>query len=98
MNGGNRGLLGRGRLDQAADFLEAIVDLDAPLLQRVAVADRDRAVGERLAVDGDAERRADFVLAAIAAADRALLVVEDVEVRLQVAIDLAGPPRACRPS
>ena len=57
----------------------AIVGLHAPLFERIAVADRHGAVGERLAVDRDAERRADLVLTAIAAADRALLVVEDVE-------------------
>ena len=44
----------------------------------------------RLAVDGDAERRPRLVLAAIAAADRPLLVEEDVEVPLQVAVDRLG--------
>ena len=68
--------------NQPADFVHAIVDLDPPLLERVAVADRDGLVLQRLAVDGDAVRRAGLVLPAIAAADGPLLVVEDVEARL----------------
>ncbi len=46
---------------------------------------------ERLAVDGHAERRARFVLAAVASADRALLVVEARQPgRLALAVDLVG--------
>src|SRR6202000_1078947 len=66
------------------------IDLHAPLPQAVAVADGDGAVGERLTVDREAEGGADLVLPGVAAAHGALLVVEDVEVRLQVAIDLLG--------
>ena len=51
------------------DFRGAVFLVDPPLLERVAVADRDGAVVQRLAVDRDAERRADLVLAAVAAAD-----------------------------
>ena len=68
------------------------------LLERVAVADRHGAVGQRLAVDGDAERRAGLVLAAIAAADGPLFVVEDVEVRLRSRDRFPGRLPACRPS
>ncbi len=45
---------------------------------------------ERLAVDRDPQGRPGLVLAAVAAADRPLLVEEDVEVPLQVAVDLLG--------
>src|SRR5258707_3513500 len=57
---------------------------DAHLLQRVAVADGDRLILRRLAVDRDTEGRAGLVLAAIAAADRAAVVLEHVEVTTQV--------------
>ena len=48
------------------------------LLHRVALADRDGVVLEGVEVDGDAVRRADLVLAAVAAADRAGVVELDV--------------------
>ena len=44
----------------------------------VALADGDRAVLQRVEVDGDAERGADLVLAAVAAADGLRLVVVDI--------------------
>ena len=50
-------------------------DRDALLRERVAVADRDRVVLERLLVDRQRVRRADLVLAAVAAADLARVVV-----------------------
>src|SRR4051794_4081340 len=50
-------------------------DRDPLLGQRVAVAERDGVVLERLVVDGDAVGRADLVLPAVALADRAALVV-----------------------
>ena len=53
----------------------------ALLRHRVAVAHRDGAVLERVEVDRDAERRADLVLAAVAAADRAGVVEVDVPAR-----------------
>src|SRR4051794_11098052 len=59
----------------ASDF----VDPDPLLLERVAIADGDGLILQRLAIDGDAVRRADFVLPAVAAADGGLLVVEHVE-------------------
>ena len=72
---------------------------DALLLQRVAVAHRHRAVLHRLAVDRDAERRADLVLPAIAPADRARLVVEHREaLRADPSAMLVAPSPACRPS
>ena len=51
------------------------VDADALLRHAVAVANRHGLVFQGVEVDGDAERRADLVLAAVAAADR-LGVVE----------------------
>jgi len=60
------------------------------LLGRVAIAEGDAFVLERLAVDGDAERRAGLVLAAIATADRSLVVVIDVEAVLEFSIKPLG--------
>src|SRR5581483_9714859 len=68
-------------------------DGDARLRHGVAVADRHLPVVERLEVDGDAKRRADLVLAAVAAADRLGLVVRQHEVRPQRCRDLAGQRR-----
>ena len=51
---------------RAATSASSDVDRDADLLGRVAVADRHRVVVERVEVDGDAQRRADLVLAAVA--------------------------------
>src|SRR5581483_3295580 len=48
---------------------------DALLLERVTVAQRHGAVGERLLVDRERPRRADLVLAAVALADRGRVVV-----------------------
>src|SRR3989337_1850740 len=70
------------------DLLDYVGAFHAPLLERIAVADRDGVVDERLAVDGDAERGAGFVLAAVAAADRAFLVVEHVEPPLEGRVKL----------
>ena len=52
---------------------------DLRLLHGVALADRDEAALEGLAVYRDAVRGADLILAAVAAADRALLVIEGAE-------------------
>src|SRR5215207_6530122 len=66
------------------------VDRDPLLRERVAVAQGDRLVLERLVIDGDAERRADLVLAAVALADRAALVVLALHPRaLERGVDLA---------
>src|SRR5437588_12853747 len=64
-----------------------LLDLDPFLLHRIAFAQGHRVAqrriffAERFEVDGDAERRSCFVLAAITPANRAGLVVEDVHVR-----------------
>ena len=55
---------------------------NAHLLHRVALAHGDGAVLQRVAVDGDAPRRPDLVLAPVAPADRGLLVVEGREAEL----------------
>jgi hypothetical protein len=49
----------------SVDLRQAIFLLHAPLLERVAVAERYGSVLERLPIDGDAKRRADFVLPAV---------------------------------
>ena len=78
------------RFHSPRDFLDHIGALHAPLLERVAIADRDGVVGQRLAVDRDAVRRAGFVLAAVAAADRPFFVVEHVEPLLEGRVNLGG--------
>src|SRR5207247_3574643 len=55
-------------------------DRHADLGHRVALADRDRAIDERVEVDGHAERGSDLVLPPRAAADRLGLVERDDEV------------------
>src|SRR5512142_2786339 len=60
-----------------------VVDADALLRHRVALPDGDRVVVEGLEVDGDAERRADLVLAPVATADRLRVVEVDVPVTAQ---------------
>jgi len=81
-------ILARSLANPFVDLGHDFVLVDAPLLQSVAVADRYRAVVERLGIDRDAKRCTDFVLTTIASSDGAFLVVEDVESRLQVAVDL----------
>src|ERR1700682_1464000 len=66
-----------------------IGDPDADLRHRVALADRDLLVLERVEVDGDAERRADLVLAAVAPSDRLGLVVGRHELGTKRRRDLA---------
>ena len=67
----------------------------AHLLERVAVAQRDGVVLHRLAVDGDAPRRADLVLAAVALADRAALVELGRHQRCAAPRRSRAPSRAC---
>src|SRR6185437_16479760 len=52
------------------DLLCDALDRDALLLERVTIAQRHGPVLKALVVDGQAERRADLVLAAVALADR----------------------------
>ena len=67
-----------------------------PLLgQRVAFADRDRVVLERLVVDRERERGADLVLPAVAAADRAAVVVLDEVPLPQLLVQRRAPSRPC---
>src|SRR3989344_536854 len=51
------------------------------LLPAIAVAERDGAVSERIAIDGDAERRADLVLAAVPLPDVPVVVPGDRRMR-----------------
>ena len=55
----------------------------APLFGRIALADGHRLVLQRLAIDGDAERRADFVLPGVTATDAAAFVVVGSEMFFQ---------------
>ena len=68
-------------------------DRDALLRERVAVAHRDRVVRERLLVDRQPVGRPDLVLAAVAAADRAAVVVLDAEVPPQLLVERRAPSR-----
>src|SRR3954469_22348519 len=77
------------RRQAPAQLVREVVDRHALLAQRVAVADGDRAVLERLVVDGHAERRADLVLAPVALADRAALVVLGLHAAAQRGVHLA---------
>ena len=67
----------QGLRSSSASRAADLPDREPLLGERVAVADRDGVVRERLLVDRERERRADLVLAAVAAADRAALVVLD---------------------
>ena len=78
--------------EQLADLRAHAADRDPLLLERVAVAHRDRVVLERLLVDREPVRRPDLVLAAVAAADRAVVVV------LDAVSGGAAPRRARAPS
>src|SRR5918911_1628833 len=71
----------------ARQELREAVDRDALLLERVAVAQRDGAVLDRLVVDRDRERRADLVLAPVAPADRTAVVVLGLDVAAHVLVD-----------
>src|SRR6266581_3162929 len=70
--------------DQRRQALGEPWNRDALLLRGVALADRHRAIVQRLEVDSDAEGRADLILAAITPPDVAAgLVVLDAELTLQ---------------
>src|SRR5712691_10421855 len=72
------------RRDQRRKAVGEACDRDALLLRGVALADRHRAIAQRLEVDGDAERGADLVLTAVTLPDAAAgLVVLDPELTLQ---------------
>src|SRR5439155_18222248 len=71
------------RRQTTLDLLGDALDRHALLCQRVAVAQRHRAILDRLVVDRQAERRPDLVLAPVALADRAALVVLRLHPRAQ---------------
>src|SRR4051794_31555756 len=70
-------VLGHSETDAVGELAHQVVDRHPHLLGGVAVADRDLLVLDRVEVDGDRDRRADLVLAAVAAPDRLGLVVVD---------------------
>src|SRR5437588_2383394 len=86
----------RRSADPRQQKLFQLIDLDPLLLHRIAFAQGHRVAqrrvffAERFEVDGNAERRACFVLPPIATADRAGLVVENVHVRSERRDDLAS--------
>ena len=67
-----------------------VVDGEPDLFRRVAVADGDGVVVQGVEVDGDAEGRADLVLAAVASSDGARDVPLDVVALLEVAVESFG--------
>mmetsp|Transcript_35184 Transcript_35184/g.104341 ORF Transcript_35184/g.104341 Transcript_35184/m.104341 type:complete len:262 (-) Transcript_35184:1114-1899(-) len=77
------------RVDRLLHKLEQLGQRQPALLGRVAVAQRHRVVFERLEVDGDAEGRADLVVATVAPADGAGRVELDVVAPLQPLVDVA---------
>ena len=79
----------RSKLDLFRDVCVELVDPDALLLHGVAVADGHAAVVCGIKVVGDAERRADLVLTAVALADGAGLVKVGHKVLAQHVGDLA---------
>src|SRR5206468_9662317 len=60
------------------------------LFRGIPVANCHRVVLQRLAVDSNAERGSRLVLSTITPADGALIVVEDVELGLQLAVEGMG--------
>src|SRR5581483_4555799 len=76
------------RVNPPQQLGEQIALVHALLRRLVAVAERHGAVLDRLVVDRDAERRSDLVLTAVAATDRARLVVLHREVRAELRVDL----------
>src|SRR5947209_19036333 len=79
---------GPGDPQALLDLLAQRVDRDSVLREAVAVAERDRAVLERLVVDRHRPGGADLVLSAVAAPDRAALVVLALHALAQLAVDL----------
>lgn len=72
----------------ALDIGDRLVDGNADLLHRVAIAYGDGIVLCRLEIDGYAERRADLVLAAVSLADRPREVVRCGEVLSDLRVNL----------
>src|SRR6185312_3297243 len=68
---------------------------NALLLHRVAVSHGHGVILERVEVDGHRERRADLVLPAIAAADRARVVEVDVAAFAKLVGETAGQRGQC---
>src|SRR3990172_5602661 len=70
-----------------------LVEPDTLLLHRIAVPRRHGALGRRLAVHGDPERRARLVHPAVPPPDRAAVVVEHGESALDVVVQRRGELR-----
>ena len=87
----SRAVRDRLTFEQVADRLGDARGGDPPLAATVAIADRDGAVAQALAVDGDAKGRARLVLPPITPADRPFLIVRNIVVPLEIAVDRLGP-------
>src|SRR4051812_23948586 len=77
-------------LQPAVELVGHLCDRQPDLLERVAVAQRDRVVLHRLVVDRDAPRRAYLVLAPVALADGAARVEFSGHPLAQLLVDRAG--------
>src|SRR5450755_4949718 len=85
-----RGAASRARASSGQALREhraKLIGGNAILLQRVAIADRHRAIRNRLTIDRDTERRSDFILPPVAPPDRPRLVVEHRIERPQIVSD-----------
>src|SRR5678815_2140203 len=80
----------RSPVDAAEQIREELALVNALLRRLVAVPERHRPVFHGLVIHGDREGRADFILTAVAPADRPGLIVLDREVRTQPREDLLG--------
>ena len=67
-----------------------VLDRDANLVHRVAVAHGDGIVDQGVVVDGDAHRRANSIRTTVTLADGVFLLVLAHEVELQTVDNLAG--------
>ena len=57
------------KLQAFFDVCSQLLHRDAHLIHRISVSDGDSAILSRIVIDGNAERRTDFILAAIPFAD-----------------------------
>src|SRR5690625_101358 len=84
---------GSGSGEMLGEVVLDLVDAHPLLAHVVALADRDRLVVEGLEVDRDAQRGADLVLTAVAAADGTGVVEVDVPALAQTRSEVLGGRR-----
>src|SRR5262249_11526099 len=79
--------------DALAQVRHYLIERDADLVARVAVADGDGLIRDRLAVDRDAEGRAGFVHPGVALADALLgVVLRRADLAAHVGVELLRAP------